>query len=497
LLQELEEKKRLKAENTEKLRDAAREKKRNAEDNTAEDDLMDEDDEDDLLEDEEEMDEDDDDADDDNANPMAALLASAQARAADYDGGALRGDVDVDADVDENGVRGVQLSEAIATDHRNPDSSRRAFDKIFKQVLDAADVVLYVLDARDPEGTRSREVERQIMAAEGGSKRLILVLNKIDLVPPPVLKGWLTHLRRYFPTIPLRASTPASNAQTFDHKQLTLKATSESLLRSLKSYAASKQLKRSISVGVIGYPNVGKSSVINALTSRLNKGNQSFACPVGSEAGVTTSLREVKLDGKLKILDSPGIVFPSTMDGEDREGRQQRKAEHEARLILLNALPPSQISDPLPAINLLLSRLSVSEALFDKLLKNYGIVALGPFGNGDTTTDFLIQVARKRGRLGKGGVPNLNSAATTVITDWRDGRIQGWVEPPTLKMINDEDMIEAGAGAGAGAEDGKALPTGADRKEIVKEWAAEFKLDGLWGDDSHDQTSSDAMQVES
>ncbi|KAK5047713.1 hypothetical protein LTR84_006378 [Exophiala bonariae] len=486
LLQELEEKKRLKAENAERLRDAAKEKKRSGKaDDAEDDDLMDEDD--DLLEDEEEMDEDED---DDGANPMAALLASAQARAADYDGGLLQGDVD--ADVDENGVLGVQLSEAIAADHRNPDSSRRAFDKIFKQVLDAADVVLYVLDARDPEGTRSREVERQIMAAEGGSKRLILILNKIDLVPPPVLKGWLTHLRRYFPTIPLRASTPASNAQTFDHKQLTLKATSETLLRSLKSYAVSKQLKRSISVGVIGYPNVGKSSVINALTSRLNKGNQSFACPVGSEAGVTTSLREVKLDSKLKILDSPGIVFPSTVDGEDKENRQQKRAEHEARLILLNALPPSQITDPIPAINLLLSRLSTSEALFDKLLKHYGIVGLGPFGAGDRTSDFLIQVARKRGRLGKGGVPNLHSAATTVITDWRDGRVQGWVEAPTLKVAEDEDMADAAASA----ENGKALPTGVDRKEIVKEWAAEFKLDGLWGDD-HDKTTVDAMQVES
>jgi len=66
----------------------------------------------------------------------------------------------------------------MTADHRNPDSSRRAFDKIFKQVLDAADVVLYFLMHRDPEGTRSREVERQIMAAESGSKRLILVLNK-------------------------------------------------------------------------------------------------------------------------------------------------------------------------------------------------------------------------------------------------------------------------------------------------------------------------------
>jgi nuclear GTP-binding protein len=441
-----------------------------------------------MDEDDELLDDDDmsDDAGAGGANPMAALLASAQARAADFDGGVPLGDVDAEDD-NESGGQGRQLSEAMATDHRNPDSSRKAFDKIFKQVLDAADVVLYVLDARDPEGTRSREVERQIMSAEGGSKRLILVLNKIDLVPPPILKGWLTHLRRYFPTIPLRASTPASNAQTFDHKELTLKATSETLLRSLKSYAASKQLKRSISVGVIGYPNVGKSSVINALTSRLNKGNQSFACPVGSEAGVTTSLREVKVDSKLKILDSPGIVFPSSIDGEDRENKQKKRSEHEARLILLNALPPAQISDPIPAINLLLERLSVSEALYNKFLKNYGIIALGPFAKGDNTTDFLVQVARKRGRLGKGGVPNLHAAAMTVITDWRDGRIQGWVEPPTLKVADDTEMGDV-------VGDDKARGPGADRKEIVKEWAAEFKLDGLWGDDGK---TDDAMQVES
>jgi nuclear GTP-binding protein len=484
ILEEIEEKKRQKAEQAQRLRDAAKDKKKSGDDgDIAGDDIMEG--SDDLID--EQMEEDEEPM--DNANPLAALVASAQARAAEFDGGALTGDVGPGED-DDYDLQGVQVSETLAADHRNPDSSRKAFDKIFKQVLDAADVVLYVLDARDPEGTRSREVERQIMAAEGGSKRLILVLNKIDLVPPPVLKGWLTHLRRYFPTIPLRASTPASNAQTFDHKQLTLKATSETLLRSLKSYAASKQLKRSISVGVIGYPNVGKSSVINALTSRLNKGTQSFACPVGSEAGVTTSLREVKVDSKLKILDSPGIVFPSTVDGEAKEDKQRRRAEHEARLILLNALPPSQITDPIPAVNLLLERLSASEALYEKLLKYYGIVALGPFGQGDKTTDFLVQVARKRGRLGKGGVPNFHSAAMTVITDWRDGRIQGWLEPPTLKVADDDEMFE-----GEGAD--KTMPMGADRKQIVKEWAAEFKLVDFGGDDQPSIDRDDAMQVES
>jgi nuclear GTP-binding protein len=484
ILAEIEEKKRSRAEENAKRREAAKGEKEGLKDVS----IVDAGDKMPTLEDGESLDEMDEDG--DESNPMAALLASAQARATEYQGHEEEDDdddddddeMDEDEDEGEGGTR-PSFSDGLTINHKKPDSSRRAFDKMFKQVLEAADVILYVLDARDPEGTRSQEVERQIMAAENGSKRLILILNKIDLVPPAVLKGWLAHLRRYFPTIPLRASTPASNARTFDHKHLTVKATSEILLRALKSYAAFKQLKRSVSVGVIGYPNVGKSSVINALTSRLNKGSQSSACPVGSEAGVTTSVREVKIDNKLKVLDSPGIVFPSMIkasEGADGKGND------EARLILLNAVPPKQICDPIPAVSLLLSRLSSSPALYEKLLQTYAITALGPFGNGDTTTDFLVQVARKRGRIGKGGIPNLNAAAMAVITDWRDGRIQGWVDAPALQVAVDGDTDVLGHRPSSGIAP--------DRKEIVKEWAEEFKLEGLWGDGRQDEDENAAIK---
>lgn len=476
----MEEKKRVRAEENLRRKEAARGLNLGSEnapvaDVAADAVIVEDDDSLDAMDEDEDEDED-----EDGSNPMAALLASAQARATEYQGSGRPDEMDEDEEDERDGGDGgatLPVSEAPSVNYRSPDSSRRAFDKIFKQVLDAADVILYVLDARDPEGTRSQEVERQIMAAENGSKRLILILNKIDLVPPQVLKAWLIHLRRYFPTIPLRASTPASNAQTFDHKQLTVKGTSETLLRALKAYAASAQMKRSISVGVIGYPNVGKSSVINALTSRLNKGSQTSACPVGSEAGITTSLREVKVDNKLKVLDSPGIVFPSEFSKSNSE--RDRKVHDEARLILLNALPPKQISDPVPAVSLLLSRLSSSPSLYEKLLQTYSITALGPFGNGDTTTDFLVQVARKRGRIGKGGIPNLTAAAMAVITDWRDGRIQGWVEAPTLRIAGD---------VGAhGEHDNVSGDVTRDKKEIVKEWAKEFKLEGLWGNGPQDE----------
>ena len=466
MLHEIEEKRRLKAEEQTRKH----EESKSAKGGTVE--VTDEkvpDGASDLIDDES-MDED---YPEDPSNPMAALLASARARAAEYHGASDEDNEDMIEDDSASENSTLIHPHAIPQAPQTQESSRKAYDKHFKSVLSSSDIVLYVLDARDPNGTRSRSIEHQIMAADGGSKRLILILNKIDLVPPPVLKSWLLHLRRCFPTLPLRASTPAPNARTFDHKALTRTATSDALLSALKSYAHSKQLKRAITVGIIGYPNVGKSSVINALTSRHKGGagqhrTQSSSCPVGAEAGVTTSLREVKLDNKLKLLDSPGIVFsssdPETVNDEAKKSASGRRADvgDQARLILLNALPPKQISDPVPAVSLLLQRLSVSEDLMIKLRDVYSIPPLMGAAAGDTTTDFLVQVARKRGRLGKGGVPNLASAAMTVVMDWRDGRIQGWVDPP--------------------GKDGKGVDDTAEGKEIVREWAEEFRLEGLWGD---------------
>jgi nuclear GTP-binding protein len=115
------------------------------------------------------------------------------------------------------------------------------------------------------------------------------------------------------------------------------------------------------------------------------------------------------------------------------------------------------------------------------LTKLMDVYSLPPLitSNGDPTTDFLVQVARKRGRLGKGGIPNLQSAAMTVITDWRDGRIQGWMDAPVLAVEGVPSTSTATNNSVSGVNGEEKM---ADQKEIVKEWAKEFKLEGLWGD---------------
>jgi len=491
ILEEIEERRTRKAEEVQRRKEMAKAARTGvAEKDDAEtlvDGVVRAEDTEDEFEDTMEIDGEDDDGDD--SNPMAALLASARAAAQNYER-QLQDTSDMedrDSSGDEFGGDEVEVSR---------DSSRKTFDKVYKQVIQQADVSLYVLDARDPEGTRSREIERDIMAASAAGKRLIFILNKIDLVPPQVLKGWLAHLRRSFPTLPLRASNPAPNAHTFNHKDLTVQNTSGTLFRALKAFAASRNLKRAVNVGVIGYPNVGKSSVINALLSRLGgkAGAASKACPAGAEAGVTTTIRAVKIDNKLTLLDSPGIVFPSQPPTSGGPVAPKSAQEKHANLILLNVVPPKQIDDAVPAVTLLLKRMSATPDLLQRLLDVYDVPPLIPHATGDTTLPFLVEVARRRGRLGKGGVPNINAAAMTVVTDWRDGRIQGWTEAPILPVV----ARNGGAGKNVivsnGIDaDGESLP---DEKILLSEWAEEFKLEALWGnDDDVNAAEADAMQA--
>ncbi|EPX71225.1 GTPase Grn1 [Schizosaccharomyces octosporus yFS286] len=377
----------------------------------------------------------------DGVDPMIAKIAeAAQAKDAEEQEAEEEDDAVMDED-DENDAPALVDDGSLDASERivKSDNSRKAFDKEFKKAVELSDIVLYVLDARDPEGTRSKEVEQQVVASAAEEKRLVYVVNKIDLVPPEVLDRWLVYLRAHFPTLPLRSSSGSSG---FKHKTYSSNGTISALLKSLKSYSSKKKLKTSLTVSVIGYPNVGKSSVINALVNR-SASSRSTPCPAGSAAGMTRALREVKLDSKLRLIDSPGIVFPTASKEDERY-----------RLVLLNAIPSSKIDDPVPAAAYILNYLNRIPGLLERMLNQYELPPLLNTSELDTATDFLVNVARKRGRLSRGGIPNLNAAASIIINDWHAGHIQWWAEPETTTKET----------------------SASDDKQVVSQWAKEFDI---------------------
>ncbi|KAI9100645.1 P-loop containing nucleoside triphosphate hydrolase protein [Phlyctochytrium arcticum] len=295
------------------------------------------------------------------------------------------------------------------------DNSRKAYYKEFKKVVENADVILEVLDARDPLGCRTRQIEEMILNS-GASKRVILILNKIDLVPREVVEQWLKYLRNEFPTIAFKASTQAQRSNLGQSTVSTNQASegllssseclgADNLMKLLKNYCRNANIKTSVTVGVIGFPNVGKSSVINSL-------KRSKVCNVGATPGVTKVAQTIQLDKNVKLLDCPGIVFSqSTREGD------------EAEVLLRNCVKVELLDDPIAPVEVIISRCKQ-----EQLMKIYSVP---PFTD---TRDFLIQIARQRGKLRRGGIPDLENAARSILQDWNTGRIPFYTIPPAAGL---------------------------------------------------------------
>lgn len=236
---------------------------------------------------------------------------------------------------------------------------------------------------------------------------------------------WVKLLSRDYPTLAFHASLTNSFG----------KGTLISLLRQFSSLHSSR---KQISVGFIGYPNTGKSSIINTLRKKK-------VCTTAPIPGETKVWQYITLMKRIYLIDCPGIVPPSMTDSAED-------------ILLRGVVRVENVENPAQYVPAVLEkcRRHHLERTYD--VKGWGADAVAPSESapednivGKPSSDkqktqeairFLEALAKKGGRLLKGGEADMDGVAKMVLNDFLRGKIPWFVPPPTTEVVAKSDGAE-------------------------------------------------------
>lgn len=250
------------------------------------------------------------------------------------------------------------------------------FWKIVEDIVNRSDYVIEVIDARMIELTRNKRLEKMV---ERTGKKLIIVANKSEFVSEEIIKKY----RKKFKDIPFFFVSTKERKGIFRFK------------KKLFEMIEKKTTSFMIDIGVVGYPNTGKSSLINALCGKRK-------LRIGSKPGRTVGYQWIRLGNNIRFIDSPGVIPVSDED--------------EVNQLLMNVLDPANADNIEDA----------AKEIVRMFLKN-NRKALEKLYNIDTSGKGFIKIVKEIGKvkkmLAKGGIIDERRVYLKIIDDWQKGKL--------------------------------------------------------------------------
>ena len=255
-------------------------------------------------------------------------------------------------------------------------------EKQLKEKLGLVDVIIEVVDARIPVSSAYPDIKKLI-----GDKPRLILLNKSDLADEVYLSKWIEKIKEQtgFPVL----KTNANSGKDFSNIIGSITKLGEPAIKKLTDKGL---LPRPVRVMVIGMPNVGKSSVINKLIKKPK-------AKTGAKAGVTRQQQWVRVNPKIDLLDTPGII-PLRQDNQ----------EAAYKLAIVNSIGENAYDNEFVAEFFLKN---INEKYLEKVKEHYNV-------GGDLT---LENIAKSRNWIISEGVADINRCAVFVLTDFREGRL--------------------------------------------------------------------------
>lgn len=241
---------------------------------------------------------------------------------------------------------------------------KKSYQELVDAVLNKADIILIVLDARKVRESINQDIEKNILRSR---KRTIYVINKCDLVP----KEEITELKvkNY-----VRISA-------LNHLGTT------KLLKKINELAKGKE----VTVGVVGFPNTGKSTLINALKGRKS-------APTSPHSGYTKGLQKIRISNSIMMIDTPGVLPERRVKG--------------SVLVAIGAVDSEKLKDPEYGAAQLMN------TLHGKIERHYGVEPK------DDPYETIEEIALKKKIIRKGGIADTERMAREIVRKWQRGQIR-------------------------------------------------------------------------